>query len=67
MTGRKQDEIWKYFEKQVIPDRKGSRAICKQCHKSMEGQISRLKAHYNKCFPSVPCKILLAEWFYFNF
>lgn len=49
MTGRKADIIWKFYEKKVVEGRKGCRAICKKCHKAMEGQIARMKAHYSNC------------------
>ena len=42
-TGQKSDFIWKYYEKNVVPNRKGCRATCKNCGKTMEGQIARLK------------------------
>ena len=45
MTGRKSDPIWKNFEKKVIPERKGCRAICLLCKQSMEGQIKRMQVH----------------------
>ena len=48
-TGRKLDEIWKYYDKIVIPGRKGSRASCKKCGSKLEGQAARLKRHYSKC------------------
>lgn len=50
MTGRKSDSIWNYFEKSIaLPGRKGCRAVCKKCGKSMEGQVARMKKHYDKC------------------
>lgn len=49
MTGRKSDPIWKFFEKKVIPERKGCRAICQLYKQSMEGQIKRMQVHYEKC------------------
>ena len=42
-TGQKSDLIWKYYEKNVVRNRKGCRATCKNCGKTMEGQIARLK------------------------
>ena len=45
MTGRKSDSIWNDFDKIVVENRKGCRAICKVCSKSMEGQVGRVKSH----------------------
>lgn len=50
MTGRKRDLVWLYFDE--LPnkgDRKGHRAKCKKCEKILEGQVSRLKKHLEKC------------------
>ena len=41
-TGRKSDFIWKYYGKNVVPNRKGCTG-CKNCGKTMEGQIAELK------------------------
>ena len=42
--GQKSDFILKYYEKNVVSNRKGCRATCKNCGKTMvEGQIAQLK------------------------
>lgn len=50
MSGRRKDAIWNYFiEKKSDKAKPGSRAICKNCKKEMQGLVQRLKDHHEKC------------------
>lgn len=48
-SGRKRNAIWLEFEELVNKNRKGKRAKCKKCGNEMEGQIQRMKSHFDKC------------------
>ena len=41
--------IWKHFERIVIKDRNGCRAVCKACGFSLEGQLRRMMFHLSTC------------------
>lgn len=47
--GRRKDLTWLYFDEIKSDKRKGYRAKCKTCNKEIEGQISRMKNHMEKC------------------
>ena len=49
MPGRKQDSIWFYFERLVVPGKTGCRAKCKSCSKDMQGLVTRMKQHHQLC------------------
>lgn len=49
MAGRKEDNIWKYFEKKTDPNKTGCRAVCKSCSKEIQGLVQRLKDHKKFC------------------
>lgn len=48
-TGRRSDAVWSSFTEVKIEGRKGKRAKCKLCGKEMEGQVARMKKHYQTC------------------
>ena len=47
--GRSLDPIWIYFEVVNKPQNVGKWAKCKKCDKEMQGIVSRLKLHQEKC------------------
>lgn len=49
MPGRKQDHIWMYFDKDVEIGKSGCKAKCKECGKSMQGIVARMKQHHSEC------------------
>ena len=50
MSGRKRDLVWLYYDElKNEGGRKGHRAKCKKCGHELEGQVSRLKKHIEKC------------------
>ena len=49
MAGRKQDNIWLYFDRYELQGTVGWKARCKLCKKEMQGLVSRLKQHYSSC------------------
>lgn len=49
MSGRKKDKIWDYFIEKTEKGKTGSRAVCKNCKKEMQGLVQRLKGHHEKC------------------
>lgn len=49
MAGRKEDIIWKFFEKKTDPNKTGCRAVCKSCNKEIQGLVQRLKDHKKFC------------------
>ncbi|XP_076030420.1 uncharacterized protein LOC143018720 [Oratosquilla oratoria] len=48
-SGRKNDPVWNYFEKLPTTSGKGYRAKCKDCSQELQGIVSRLKSHRDKC------------------
>ena len=49
MAGKKNDSIWLHFNKILIPGRKGCRAECKICKRTMQGLVARMKCHFELC------------------
>lgn len=48
-SGRKNDPVWNYFLKLSTTSGKGYRAKCKECSLELQGIVSRLKSHREKC------------------
>ena len=48
-SGRKNDPVWNYFQKLPTTSGKGYRAKCKDCSQELQGIVSRLKSHRDKC------------------
>jgi translation initiation factor 2 alpha subunit (eIF-2alpha) len=57
MSGRRQDALWKHFNRKRAHSEKGKteyvRAECKKCKKDMAGLVKRMRAHYEKCYGAV--------------
>ena len=47
-TGRKKDDIWKYFIEVPFTKNtmKSKRAVCKQCKIEMNALVTRMRTHY---------------------
>lgn len=49
MGGRHKDSVWRYYDEIKTVGITGSRAKCKQCAKSIQGIVTRMKKHYSSC------------------
>lgn len=47
--GRKKDGVWDNFIQRIQEDKKGSRAVCKECGQEMQGLVVRMKQHLSVC------------------
>jgi len=49
---RRQDPVWRAFNRVKKDNNSGPWAVCTKCHRQMQGIVERLHKHYAECYDS---------------